>query len=148
MKKTGGVGTAIVVTVLFAIGQATAQDVSAAREADHVALRTLMTNVTEAINNQDVDRLLTYFAKDFAFTAVNQTVLTNAASIKEFYGRMLTGVNSPVTSMKLNPTADVLTRLVLRVKTSPSNMLVAVAAVVTGAPAAAATVGASALRVI
>ena len=46
-------------------------------EADHVALRALRDKAATAINKQDIKALASCFAKDFVFTAVNQTVLTN-----------------------------------------------------------------------
>jgi ketosteroid isomerase-like protein len=80
------------------------------READHVALRALRDKVATAISKQDIKGLAFCFAKDFAFTAVNQTVLTNEAQMQEFFDRMFRSSDALVTSLKTEPKADILTR--------------------------------------
>jgi ketosteroid isomerase-like protein len=82
------------------------------READHVALRALRDKVATAISKQDIKGLASCFAKDFAFTAVNQTVLTNEAQMQEFFDRMFRSSDALVTSLKTEPKADILTRFV------------------------------------
>jgi len=82
------------------------------READHVALRALRDKAAQAINNQDIKLLASCFAKDFAFTAVNQTVLTNETQMQEFFERMFRSNQALVTSLKTEPKADILTRFI------------------------------------
>lgn len=82
------------------------------READHVALRALRDKVTQAIDQQDIKALASCFAKDFAFTAVDQTVLTNETQMQEFFDRMFKSKDAIVTSIKTEPTADILTRFI------------------------------------
>ena len=81
-------------------------------EADHVALRALRDKAATAINKQDIKALASCFAKDFVFTAVNQTVLTNEAQMQDFFDRMFKSSDALVTSLKTEPTADILTRFV------------------------------------
>lgn len=106
------VAVAVLVTGACLSGVVLAADVGASREADHAALRLLMTNVTQAINGGDLDKLNACFAKEFVFTAVDQTALTNVTAVKAFYDAMFRQETSPVTNMATAPTADVLTRFV------------------------------------
>ena len=85
---------------------------AAVHEADHVALRALRDKAATAINTQDIKALASCFAKDFVFTAVNQTVLTNEAQMQDFFDRMFKSSDALVTSLKSEPTADILTRFV------------------------------------
>lgn len=80
------------------------------READHVALRALRDKVAMAIDKQDLKALTPCFAKDFAFIAVNQTVLTNAAQVQEFFDRMFRSSEALISSLKTEPKADIPTR--------------------------------------
>ena len=82
------------------------------READHAALRALRDKITQAIDSQDIKALASCFAKDFAFTAVNQTVLTNETQMQVFLDQMFHSKDALVTSMKTEPKADILTRFV------------------------------------
>jgi ketosteroid isomerase-like protein len=81
-------------------------------EADHVALRALRDKVATAIDKQDIKGLASCFAKDFAFTAVNQTVLTNEAQMQDFFDRMFKSSDALITGLKTEPTADIKTRFV------------------------------------
>ncbi|MBK8478389.1 MAG: nuclear transport factor 2 family protein [Opitutaceae bacterium] len=82
------------------------------READHVALRALRDKITAAIDKQDLKALSSCFAKEFAFTTVTQTVLTNEAQVQAFFDRMFRSDGALVTAMKTEPTADILTRFI------------------------------------
>lgn len=93
--------------VFFSSFLAMAQGNGDGREADHAVLRALMANAVKAINNQDMDALAACFTKKFAFTTVDQSVLTDAASLKKYYDRMLRSADSPVTGYKMAPTVDI-----------------------------------------
>ena len=80
------------------------------READHAALRALRDRVATAINKQDLKTLASCFAKEFAFTAVTQTVLTNETQVQEFFDRMFRSSTALVSSLKTEPEADIPTR--------------------------------------
>lgn len=82
------------------------------READHVALRALREKVATAIDKQDVKALASCFARQFAFTTVDQTVVTSEAELQTYFDRMFRSKDALVTSMKTEPTADILTRFV------------------------------------
>lgn len=98
--------------LLCAGGSVTASGADESREADHVALRALRDRVTTAINKQDIKGLAPCFAKEFAFTAVTQTVLTNEAQVQEFFDRMFRSSDAPLASLKTEAKADILTRFV------------------------------------
>jgi ketosteroid isomerase-like protein len=83
---------------------------TAEREADHTALRVLLVEATKAFNSQDLEALFSYFTKEFVFTAVDQTALTDVATAKSYYERMLHRPDSKVTSVTVEPSADILTR--------------------------------------
>lgn len=82
------------------------------READHAALRQLRDKAAAAINNLDGKTLASCFAKEFVFTTVNQTVITNQTQFQEFFDRMFHSSDSLVTGMKTEATADILTRFI------------------------------------
>ena len=82
------------------------------READHAALRQLRDKAATAINNLDSKTLATCFAKEFAFTTVNQSVLTNQAQVQDFFDQMFHSKDALISGMKSEPTADILTRFI------------------------------------
>jgi len=82
------------------------------READHAALRALRNKVAAAIDRQDTKALASCFAKDFAFTAVNQTVVTNETQVQEFFDRMFRSSDALLSGLKTDPEADIPTRFV------------------------------------
>lgn len=82
------------------------------READHAALRALRDKVATAIDKQDVKALASCFTKEFAFTAVTQTVLTNETEVQGFFDRMFHSKDAPITSLKTEPKADIPTRFI------------------------------------
>jgi len=96
----------------WSIGSSAAAFAADIHEADHVALRALRDKVATAISQQDIKALASCFAKEFAFTAVNQTVLTNEAQMQEFFDRMFRSSDALVSSLKTEPKADILTRFV------------------------------------
>jgi ketosteroid isomerase-like protein len=82
------------------------------READHTALRQLRDKAVAAINNLDGKALAPCFAKEFAFTTVNQTVITNQAQFQEFFDRTFHSPETLVTGIKTEATADILTQFI------------------------------------
>lgn len=82
------------------------------RESDHVALRALRDRVTAALNSRDIKALRSCFAEEFAFTAVNQTVITSEAEAQAFFDAMFSGKDALLTAFKTEPKADILTRFV------------------------------------
>ncbi len=105
--------SAMTLGILLCVGGSiTASAVDAAREADHAALRALRDRVTAAIEKQDTKALASCFAKEFAFTAVTQTILTNEAQMQEFFNRMFRSSDALLASLKTEPKADILTRFI------------------------------------
>lgn len=102
--------TAVTVTAFFAVALCVAQ--AQDREADHQALRGLMARTARAIESRDMKALMGCFAKDFVFTSIDQTVMTNETQLLAFNERIFTGKDAPLAKMKMEPEADVLTRFV------------------------------------
>ena len=65
-----------------------------------------------AIDKQDTKALASCFAKEFAFTAIDQTTVTNAAQVNAFFNKMFKDANAPLTKMKIEPAADIFTRFI------------------------------------
>ena len=102
---------ASVLALSFCMGAAApAQDAGVNREADHQALRELKTKVATAVSHQDLKTLMTCFAKDFALTLVDQTVITNEASLAAYYARMFTDKEALISKLETTVDADILTR--------------------------------------
>jgi len=100
----------VLMTLISAVGTLQARAAEDNREADHVALRALRDKVATAIDKQDMKALASCFAKDFAFIAVNQTLLTNETQVQEFFDRMFRSSEALVSSLKTEPKADIPTR--------------------------------------
>jgi ketosteroid isomerase-like protein len=112
MKTTRAVALLTVTIVYQMIAAAVVGAAEADREADHAALRQLREKAAAGINNLDAKALASCFAKQFAFTAVTQTVITNEAQAQEFFDRMFRSKDALLTSMKTDPTADIRTRFI------------------------------------
>lgn len=80
------------------------------READHDALRQLRAKVVTAINQQDVKSLSECFTREFVLTMSDQTVITNATQLEEYYNRMFKDPQGPLSKIETTAEADVLTR--------------------------------------
>lgn len=102
---------ALVFSISLAGFAATAADDSN-READHAALRALRDRAAQAIGAQDIKALSSCFASNFAFTTVNQSTLTNAAQMQEFFDRTFRSDKAFVTGIKTEPQADIPTRFI------------------------------------
>jgi len=103
----------LLLTLLLCVsGSFSALAADESRDADHVALRALRDKVTQAIDNQNIKGLASCFAKEFAFTTINQMVVTNESQLQEFFDRMFHSKDALVTTMKTEPKADILTRFV------------------------------------
>lgn len=80
--------------------------------ADHAELVALREKVATAVSNQDVKTLCSVFAKQFVFTAVDQTPITSEEQFTAFYDRLFHAPGAIVTSVKTEPKADILTRFI------------------------------------
>ena len=82
------------------------------REVDHEALRGLRQKAVDAFNSLDIDTLASCMAREFVFTTIDGTVLTNKDSMKAFYSSMFEGENAPLVSIETEPEASILTRFI------------------------------------
>jgi len=89
-----------------ALGQTAAPD----READHEALRQLRGDFMAAISRQDMPTVMTFLAKEFVITSVDQAVVTNREELAAYYDRMFKAKEAPIAKMEVSAEADVLTR--------------------------------------
>lgn len=109
------VTTKCFITLVFAslVGLAARADAAGDnREADHTALRALRTKAVEAINSQDSRALAACCTKEFAFTAIDQTLVTNEAQFNALFDRMFRAKDAPIASLKTEPEAEILTRFI------------------------------------
>jgi ketosteroid isomerase-like protein len=109
MNRRGYAAAAWVAGICLGLS-ATAQEAEPDRDADHDALRALRTKVTTAINGEDVETLQTCFTREFVFTPVDQTVITNRAGLAAYYNRIFKDPESIVAKLETEPKADILTR--------------------------------------
>jgi ketosteroid isomerase-like protein len=77
----------------------------------HNALRDLKARAVEAVNKQDIDALVKDMAPDIVFTAMDNTMLKGADSIKGYYAKMFTGAGKLIDSMTVTMEADDLSKL-------------------------------------
>jgi ketosteroid isomerase-like protein len=102
----------LTLTLLLGLGGGGAYAAADNRDADHAALRALRDKAALAIGNQDIKTLASCFAKDFAFTTVNQTVITNETQMQDFFDRMFRSSDALLASLKTEPEADIPTRFI------------------------------------
>lgn len=80
------------------------------RTVDHDELRALKAKVIKAINSRDIDTLRSCFAKEFSFTTIDQTVITNEKELQSYYDKMFVGEDAIVESLTIEAEADIETR--------------------------------------
>jgi ketosteroid isomerase-like protein len=107
VKKGMGV---VVATVFLMAAVCVAQEQN--RDADHVALRGLMAKVVKAIDERDMKTLMSCFAKEFVFTSIDQTSMTNEAQVFAFNDRLFVSKDAPMAKVSVLPEADTLTRFI------------------------------------
>ena len=74
-------------------------------EADHDALRKLMTEATGALNRLDAAALAKYLADGFVLTFADQTVITDMAELDGYIAGYFTADNAPLKSVSFVPEA-------------------------------------------
>jgi len=82
---------------------------SALGEADHEALRRLLSDATAALNHLDSQALSTYLAPNFAVTLVDQRVLTSTAQLNDYFDKYFKGKSAPLKAVAFNPVATIKT---------------------------------------
>jgi len=79
--------------------------------ATHEALRALKNDMEQALNAQDLDRLLSHLHPDVVFTTMNNDVRVGKDAIRAYYEKMRTGPDRVVEKLTAKFEVDDLTRL-------------------------------------
>ncbi len=77
----------------------------------HGELRAFRQRVVKAINNNDVDSLLTHLSDDVVVTWQNAETSRGHKGVREYYDRMMHGPDPIVKTISSNPVPDQLTQL-------------------------------------
>ena len=77
------------------------------RESDNMALRALHDKMATAVNRQDTQMLMDCFAREFAFTAVNQVVVTNEFQVQALLDRMFRSDNAFLDNLRTEMRPDI-----------------------------------------
>jgi ketosteroid isomerase-like protein len=88
-----------------------AQATNTGDEATHQALRDLRDAMVNAVNNSDIDALLSHLHKDVVFTAMNGEVCRGHDALRVYFNKMTKDPGHIVESLHVNPTVDRLTDL-------------------------------------
>lgn len=76
-----------------------------ARAADHQALRTLLSTVTAALNEQKLDEVAKHLDQDFSLTFIDQAVVSDVTALKSYFSRWF-GPESTLTSVRFSPKVE------------------------------------------
>lgn len=71
-------------------------------EATHEELRLFRTEIIEAFNQKDINKMVSMMHKDIVVNWLNGEVSVGPKAVKEYYDRMMTGPNKIVDSLKVN----------------------------------------------
>jgi uncharacterized protein (TIGR02246 family) len=107
-------GCVLACGLLWLSTAARAQDAAVAApkdEATHQALRALKTDMEQALNARDLDRLLSHLHPSIVFTTMNNDVVVGKPAVRDYYEKMLNGPTPVVRSLTARFEADDLTRL-------------------------------------
>ncbi|WP_434387534.1 SgcJ/EcaC family oxidoreductase [Melittangium boletus] len=106
-------GGVLVCWVLLAPSMLLAQEARAPEgdAATHEALRALKNDMEQALNAQDLDRLLSHLHPDVVFTTMNNDVRVGKDAIRAYYEQMRNGPNRVVEKLTAKFEVDDLTRL-------------------------------------
>ncbi|WP_375771103.1 SgcJ/EcaC family oxidoreductase [Archangium gephyra] len=80
-------------------------------EATHQALRTIKSDMEQALNAQDLDKLLSHVHPDVVFTTMNNDVRVGKDAIRAYYDKMMKGPDRVVEKLTAKFEVDALTRL-------------------------------------
>lgn len=84
---------------------------SAADQAIHDSLRALKSDMEQALNARDLERMLSHVTEDVVFTTMNNDVLVGKEALRTYYEKMLNGPEHVVASLTAKFEVDDLTRL-------------------------------------
>jgi hypothetical protein len=79
------------------------------READHAELRRMLVTVRDAINSQHLEAMEPLLASHFSMVLVDGQLISDVATLKVYYARLLDPQQGVVRSLKIDPSADALT---------------------------------------
>ncbi len=85
---------------------------AAEREGDHEKLRTLLKNVTAAVNSMDFDALSRAFADRFTFVTVDQKAFHSIPELRAHFDDLFRGEKPLLTKIEFKPKAEALTEFV------------------------------------
>ncbi|WP_163996648.1 SgcJ/EcaC family oxidoreductase [Pyxidicoccus caerfyrddinensis] len=114
MTRTLGGVVAVLLSLLAApvwAQEAAPGGAPADMEATHNALRALKQEMEDALNTQDVDRLLKHLTPDVVFTTMNNDVRVGKDAIRAYYDEMMRGPNRVVEKLNAKFEVDDLTHL-------------------------------------
>ena len=72
----------------------------------HAELRKVRDDLTEAVNKNDLDRLLSHLHKNVVVTWMDGTVSRGLDGVRAYYEKMMKGDQRIVESVKINPAVD------------------------------------------
>ncbi|QQR41368.1 nuclear transport factor 2 family protein [Myxococcus xanthus] len=104
-------GCCVVALLLAFLPSAVLAQQPTADAAIHDALRVLKQEMEDALNAQDIDRLLSHLHPDVSFTTMNNDVRVGKESIRAYYDEMMRGPNRVVDRIQAKFEVDDLTRL-------------------------------------
>ena len=81
------------------------------QNAIHDELRALNTGITKAMNENNVEGILSFVHSNVVFTTMNGDVARGHQAIRDYYAKMMTGPNKVVEKVTVNFLADDLTLL-------------------------------------
>jgi len=98
----------LVLTIGLLAGSAFAQS---SNTAIHDELRDLNAGITKAMNDNDVDGILSFVHSNVVFTTMNGDVARGPQALRDYYAKMMTGPDKVVEKVTVNFLADDLTIL-------------------------------------
>ncbi|QDE90717.1 DUF4440 domain-containing protein [Myxococcus xanthus] len=104
-------GCCVVALLLAFLPSAVLAQQPTADAAPHDALRVLKQEMEDALNAQDIDRLLSHLHPEVSFTTMNNDVRVGKESIRAYYDEMMRGPNRVVDRIQAKFEVDDLTRL-------------------------------------
>lgn len=111
MKYLLSLALAIVLSAGSTFAQAPGPSSTEGKDAIHNELRALNTGITKAMNENNVEGILSFTHSNVVFTTMNGDVARGHQAIRDYYAKMMTGPNKIVEKVTVNFLADELTIL-------------------------------------
>jgi uncharacterized protein (TIGR02246 family) len=110
-RRLGGLMVCLVLCLPVGVPAQEVAGSAPSDEATHQALRALKTDMEQALNARDLDRLLSHLHKDVVFTTMNNDVRIGKDAIRSYYTEMMSGPGAVVKTLEAKFDVDALTRL-------------------------------------